>query len=267
MKAQNLSLFFFLLFSFSESGAPLTIISSSSFAPLDFQKRWRHFSCWIFELFNTRKNSNLGMVSERREISWTTTRQFNFSTIQLFSGRWLGKGKTLNLNTISRTRSPRKHFLEILKTQLGVFLPTKKIDDNEISICNSMWICRIRTARERIVACSKFYGKSRFDTVQISNKEEWFAKIHVFFRCSVNGKAMELALVQWFDLDPQNCDRTGMRRLLAINHFQILPIDRIVGEVPVIESRRGAEGVRFHLDHNVLYYRQRNWRRKRRRKN
>ena len=118
---------FFFLFSFSESGAPLTIISSSSFAPLDFQKRWRHFSCWIFELFNTRKNSNLGMVSERREISSSSTTQpFNHSTILTIQWPLAWKGKNPKFEHHFSDKKPQKAFSRNTQNPAWSFPPNKE---------------------------------------------------------------------------------------------------------------------------------------------
>ena len=139
---------------------------------------------------------------------------------------------------------------DLSKNFLSFFFP-------KIFICSSMWICRDGISRERIVASGNIYSRARYDTIQVNAKgnQEWFAKVHLFFRILVSGKEYECSLLQWFDVN-NGIDVTHLRRFQLKNHYQILLIDRIIGEVPIVEFHEGRRTL-FHLDHHLVKYRQR----------
>ena len=97
----------------------------------------------------------------------------------------------------------------------------------EIVVYKSLWICRVPSARERILACADFHKKPVYSIVQVAHRDEeeeedeWFAIVLILFRA----RNRDLCLIQWLEnqVDRRGQlveDVIGMRRLVK-GTFQV----------------------------------------------
>jgi len=122
-----------------------------------------------------------------------------------------------------------------------------------------MWISNDKKTRQRIVALNNFLGWKRVDIVAISNEkeEEWYAEVVYLFQArSSDGVQKDGMMIRWTDL---SVDQKGNKVLTPINKYQLIELDCVIEEVPVVrvEKKSQRPPYHYHVDQLLRDYRTR----------